>query len=132
MQIQPHFQIFSKQINDLHNGLYENTKKCLMYKCSLQQSENFIREKSDSVVRDIVDKIFNLRQLFNNANKSISLTINEVNQSVMKVKQTQAKTRKEIHECDRRVNDCERQIGYKLLGKPNYSFMQRLYSTTAK
>ncbi len=132
MQIQPHFQIFSKQINDLHNGLYENTKKCLIYKCSLQQSENLIREKANTVVKDLVDKIFNLRQLFNNANKSISMTINEVNQSVNKVKQIQAKTRKEINECDRRANDCEGQIGYKLLGKPNYSFMKRLYSTTAK
>ncbi len=132
MQIQPHFNIFSNQIEDLHNGIYENTKKCLIYKSSLQQSENLIREKADSVVKDLVDKIFNLRQLFNNANKSISMTINEVNQSVNKVKQIQAKTRKEINECDRRANDCEGQIGYKLLGKPNYSFMKRLYSTTAK
>ena len=45
MQIQPHFNIFSKQIDDLHNGLYENTKKCLIYKSSLQHSENLIREK---------------------------------------------------------------------------------------
>lgn len=132
MQIQPHFNIFSRQVDDLHNGIYENTKKCLIYKSSLQQSENFIREKSNSIVRDLVDKIFNLRQMFTNANRAITLSINEVNNNVIRVSQIQAKTKKEINDCDHRINDCEGQIGYKLLGKPNYSFMKRFCSTTAK
>ena len=132
MQIQPHFNIFSKQIDDLHNGLYENTKKCLIYKSSLQQSENLMREKANTIVKDLVDKIFNLRQMFLNANRTISMNINEVNNNVIKVTQIQAKTKKEIHDCDHRINDCESQIGYKLLGKPNYSFMKRFCSTTVK
>ena len=132
MQIQPHFGIFSRQVEDLHNGLYENTKKCLIYKSSLQQSENLIREKANSVVKDLVDKIFNLRQMFSNANRTISLTINDVNQNVIRVTQIQAKTKKEINDCDHRINDCEGQIGYKLLGKPNYSFMKRFCNTTTK
>ena len=132
MQIQPHFNIFSRQIDDLHNGIYENTKKCLIYKSSLQQSENLIREKANSIVKDLVDKIFNLRTMFTNANRAISLSINEVNNNVIRVSQIQAKTKKEIHDCDHRINDCEGQIGYKLLGKPNYSFMKRFCSTTAK
>ena len=132
MQIQPHFNIFSRQIDGLHNGIYENTKKCLIYKSSLQQSENLIREKSNSIVKDLVDKIFNLRTMFTNANRAISLSINEVNNNVIRVSQIQAKTKKEIHDCDHRINDCEGQIGYKLLGKPNYSFMKRFCSTTAK
>ena len=132
MQIQPHFNIFSQQVEDLHNSLYENTKKCLIYKSSLQQSENLIREQANSVVKDLVDKIFNLRQMFLNANRNISQTIKEVNQNVIKVTQIQARTRKEIHECDHRINNCEGQVGYKLLGKPNYSFMKRFCSTTTK
>ena len=132
MQIQPHFNIFSRQIDDLHNGIYENTKKCLIYKSSLQQSENLIREKANSIVKDLVDKIFNLRTMFTNANRAISLSINEVNNNVIRVSQIQARTKKEIHDCDHRINDCEGQIGYKLLGKPNYSFMKRFCSTTAK
>ena len=132
MQIQPHFNIFSKQVEDLHNGIYENTKKCLIYKSSLQDSENLIREKANSVVRDLVDKIFNLRQMFTNANKTISMTINEVNKNVIKVTEMQARTKKEINDCDHRINDCEGQIGYKLLGKPNYSFMKRMCQTTTK
>ena len=129
MQIQPHFNIFSQQVEDLHNGLYDNTKKCLIYKSSLQDSENLIRERANSVVRDLVDKIFNLRQMLNNSNKAITMTINEVNQNVIKVTEMQARTKKEINDCDHRINDCEGQIGYKLLGKPNYSFMKRLYQT---
>ena len=132
MQIQPHFGIFSRQIDDLHNGIYENTKKCLIYKSSLQHSENLIREKANSVVKDLVDKIFNLRQMFTNANRTISLTINDVNQNVIRVTNIQARNKKEINDCDHRINDCEGQIGYKLLGKPNYSFMKRFCSTTAK
>ena len=132
MQIQPHFGIFSRQIDDLHNGIYENTKKCLIYKSSLQQSENLIREKANSVVKDLVDKIFNLRQMFINANRTISLTINDVNQNVIRVSNIQARNKKEINDCDHRINDCEGQIGYKLLGKPNYSFMKRFCSTTTK
>ena len=132
MQIQPHFNIFSQQVEDLHNGLYENTKKCLIYKSSLQQSENLIREQANSVVKDLVDKIFNLRQMFLNANRNISQTIKEVNQNVIKVTQIQARTRKEIHDCDHRINNCEGQVGYKLLGKPNFSFMKRFCSTTTK
>ena len=58
MQIQPHFNIFSKQINDLRDGIYDNTKKCLMYKSSLQQSENLMREKANSIVKDMVEKTF--------------------------------------------------------------------------
>ena len=132
MQIQPHFGIFSRQIDDLHNGIYENTKKCLIYKSSLQHSENLIREKANSVVKDLVDKIFNLRQMFQNANRTISLTINDVNQNVIRVTNIQARNKKEINDCDHRINDCEGQIGYKLLGKPNYSFMKRFCNTTTK
>ena len=132
MQIQPHFNIFSQQVEDLHNGIYDNTKKCLIYKSSLQDSENLIREKANSVVRDLVDKIFNLRQMLTNSNKTITMTINEVNQNVIKVTQIQARTKKEINDCDHRINDCEGQIGYKLLGKPNYSFMKRMCQTATK
>ena len=132
MQIQPHFHIFSKQINDLHNGIYENSKKCLIYKSSLQQSENFIRDKSNTIVRDLVDKIFNLRQLFGEAGKNISNSINEVNDNVIKLTQIQAKTRQDMNECNRRIHCCENNIGYKLLGKPSYSFMKRAYNTTTK
>ena len=132
MQIQPHFSIFSNQVEDLHNGIYENTKKCLIYKCSLQQSENLIREKSNSLVKDLVDKIFNLRQMFLNANRAISMTISEVDHNVIKVSNIQAKTKKELRDCDHRINHCEGQIGYKLLGKPNFSFMKRFCNTTTK
>ena len=130
MQIQPHFNIFSKQINDLRDGIYDNTKKCLMYKCSLQQSENLMREKANSIVKDMVEKIFNLRQMFLKSNKEISNIIKESNNGVERLKNIQDISRQEIKECDFRINNCEGRIGYKLLGKPNYSFMKRVCNTT--
>ena len=57
----------------MNNSIYDNTKKYLIYKSSLQQSENLIREKANSVVKDLVDKIINLRQMFTNAKRTISL-----------------------------------------------------------
>lgn len=129
MQIQPHFNIFSRQMGELRDGIYENTKKCLIFKSSLQQSENLIREQSNIVVKDMIDKIFNLRKMFLNANKTISQTINEVNFNMNKLKVAQTKVKKDINDCDHRINACEKTIGYKLLGTPNYSFMRRYNST---
>ena len=34
--------------------------------------------------------------------------------------------KKEINLCENRINKCEGLIGYKLLGKPNYSFMKKI------
>lgn len=130
MQIQPHFNVFSKQIGDLRDGIYDNTKKCLMYKCSLQHSENFMREKANSIVKDMVEKIFNLRQMFLKSDKEISNIIKETDNNTIKLIHIQDKAKNEIKECDFRINNCERKIGYKLLGKPNYSFMKRVCQTT--
>ena len=47
-----------------------------------------------------------------------------------KLKNIQSKARKEIINCDRRISQCEDQIGYKLLGNPNYSFMKKNWNTT--
>ena len=132
MQIRPYFGIFSRQIDYFYNDIYENTKKCLIYKNPLHHSEKLIRENVNSAVKNLVDKIFNLRQLFTNANRTISLTINDVNQNVIRVINIQTRNKKEINDCDHRINDYEGQFGYKLLGKTNYSFMKRFCNTTKK
>ena len=51
---------------------------------------NFV---SEEYLKDF-DKIFNLRTMFTNANRAISLSINEVNNNVIRVSQIQAKTKK--------------------------------------
>lgn len=136
MQIQPHFNIFSKRIETLRDGIYDNTKKCLIYKSCLQHSENLMREKANSVVKDLVEKIFNLRQMFIKSDKDINSIISETNSSVINLRNLQDVNRQDINECGHRIHKCEGKIGYKLLGKPNYSFMkkacQTVYNDNAK
>lgn len=124
MQINPHFNIFNKQIDSLRDSIYDDTKRCLILKGSLQQSSNFLKEESNGLIKDIVEQIYNLRELFEKGNKGLNQTTNEVKESLKKLKDVQSKARKEIIECDKRINECENQIGYKLLGNPTYSFMK--------
>ena len=130
MQIQPHFNLFNKRINTLREGIYDNTKKCLMYKSSLQMSENLMRERANSIVRDFVEKLYNLKEMFINSNTDAESIINETRKGIMNLENVQKINKNEIKDCDYRLNRCERQIGYKLLGKPNYSFMKRVCNTT--
>ena len=130
MQIQPHFNLFNKRINTLREGIYDNTKKCLMYKSSLQMSENLMRERANSIVRDFVEKLYNLKELFMSSNTDADNIMNETRKGIINLENVQKINKNEIKDCDYRLNRCERQIGYKLLGKPNYSFMKRVCNTT--
>ena len=126
MQINPHFNIFTKQIDSLRESIYDDTKRCLILKGSLQQSSNFLREESNGLIKEIVEKIYNLRELFENGNKGLNQTTQDVQEGLKKLKDIQSKARKEIINCDKRISKCEDQIGYKLLGNPTYSFMKNL------
>ena len=124
MQINPHFNIFNKQIDSLRDSIYDDTKRCLILKGSLQQSSNFLKEESNGLIKDIVEQIYNLRELFEKGNKGLNQTVNEVQESLKKLKEVQSTARKQIIDCDKRITECENQIGYKLLGNPSYSFMK--------
>ena len=126
MQINPHFNIFNKQIDSLRESIYDDTKRCLILKGSLQESSNFLKQESSGLIKEIVEKIYNLRELFENGNKGLNQTTLEVQEGLKKLKDIQSKARKEIINCDRRISQCEDQIGYKLLGNPNYSFMKNI------
>ena len=126
MQINPHFNIFSKQIDSLRDSIYDDTKRCLILKGSLQQSSNFLKEESNNLIKDIVEQIYNLRELFKEGNKGLNQTTLEVQEGLKQLKNIQSKARKEIINCDKRISQCEDQIGYKLLGNPNYSFMKNI------
>ena len=124
MQINPHFNIFSKQIDSLRDSIYDDTKRCLILKGSLQQSSNYLKEESNNLIKDIVEQIYNLRELFEKGNKGLNQTTLEVQEGLKQLKSIQSKARKEIINCDKRISKCEDQIGYKLLGNPSYSFMK--------
>ena len=126
MQINPHFNIFDKQINSLRDSIYDDTKRCLILKGSLQQSANYLKEESNGLIKDIVEQIYNLRELFEKGNKGLNQTTLEVQEGLKELKNIQSKARKEIINCDKRISQCEDQIGYKLLGNPNYSFMKNI------
>ena len=132
MQINPHFNIFNKQIDSLRDSIYDDTKRCLILKGSLQESSNFLKKESNSLIKDIVEQIYNLRELFEKGNKGLNQTTNEVKEGLKKLKEVQSKARKEIIECDKRIGECENQIGYKLLGNPSYSFMKDKKIKTVK
>ena len=114
MQINPHFNIFDKQINSLRDSIYDDTKRCLILKGSLQQSANYLKEESNSLIKDIVEQIYNLRELFEKGNKGLNQTTLEVQEGLKELKNIQSKARKEIINCDKRISQCEDQIGYKL------------------
>lgn len=124
MQINPHFLIFHRQLHSLRDSIYDDTKRCLILKGSLQQSNNILKNESDGLIKDIVSKIYDLRELFEKGNIGLNQTAKEVQDGLDRLKETQAKARKEIIECDKRIDACENQIGYKLLGNPNYSFIK--------
>ena len=126
MQINPHFRIFHKQINSLRDSIYQDTKRCLLLKGSLQESSNLLEDESTDLIKDIVSKIYDLRDLLNKGSKGLKESDNEVNDGLLKLKEIQKKSRKEIIECEKRINVCESQIGYKLLGHPSYSFMKKI------
>ena len=132
MQINPHFNIFDKQIDSLRDSIYNDTKRCLILKGSLQQSSNFLKAESNGLIKDIVEQIYNLRELFEKGNTGLNQTTSEVKESLKKLKDVQSKARKEIIECDKRITECENQIGYKLLGNPSYSFMKDKKTKTMK
>ena len=78
IQINPHFNIFNKQIDSLRDSIYDNTKKCLILKGSLQESSNFLKEESNELIKDIVEQIYNLRELFEKVNGDLNQTTTEV------------------------------------------------------
>ena len=132
MQINPHFNIFNKQIDSLRDSIYDDTKRCLILKGSLQQSSNYLKEESNNLIKDIVEQIYNLRELFEKGNKGLNQTTLEVQDGLKKLKDIQSKARKEIINCDKRITKCEDQIGYKLLGNPSYSFMKNINDKNKK
>ena len=87
MQINPHFNIFSKQIDSLRDSIYDDTKRCLILKGSLQQSSNYLKEESNNLIKDIVEKIYNLRELFEKGNKGLNQTTLEVQEGLKKIQQ---------------------------------------------
>ena len=125
MQMNPHFYLLNRNIDTLRDTIYNETKKCLVLKGSLQQSENIIREESINVVKDVFEKIHMVRTMCKNEAKSISNLFTKVNAEFNKISKVQHEIKREIEICNYRINHCENDIGYRLLVKPHYSFLRK-------
>ena len=125
MRMNPHFYLLNKNIDTLRDIIYNETKKCLVLKGSLQQSENIIREESIHVVKDVFEKIHMVRTMCKNEAKSITNLFTKVNAEFNKISKTQHEIKKEIEICNYRINHCENDIGYRMLVKPHYSFLRK-------
>ena len=124
MEINPHYHILNNRINDIRNNIYNNTKETLILKGSIQNSKNHLRENSNRVIKNIIEKIWIVRKMCENESKNIQkIHKNCLNQFSNVVKENK-EIQDELNECEYMLNHCENEIGYKLLGNPCYSFMK--------
>ena len=123
MEINPHFGIIQKNINDLKDGIYNNTKKSLILKGSIQNSKNYIKQNSNRVYKSIVDKLYDIRQLFKKEMEKQKDSHLENMNLFSGVIEYNKKLKEELNQCEIMLNHCENQIGYKLLRNPCYSFL---------
>lgn len=123
MEINPHFGIIKKNINDLRDGIYNNAKKTLILKGCIQNSKNYIRQNSNKVYKSIVDKLYDIRKLFEKEMENQKNSHKENLGMFDSVIEYNKKIKEELNQCEIMLNHCENQIGYKLLRNPCYSFL---------
>jgi len=124
MQINPHFILFRKNLRNLSDEIYNNTKRCLILKSSLQNSENILKQESNDVIIDVVEKIYMLKTMCSEEAKKVHELYKEVNAQFNKIIDVNRRLKLEVEKCEYKINHCENEIGYKLLNNPAYSFMK--------
>ena len=129
MQINPHFILFRKNLRNLSDEIYNNTKRCLILKSSIQNSENILKQESNDVIIDVVEKIYMIKTMCAEEAKKVHELYKEVNAQFNKIIGVNRRLKLEVEKCEYKINHCENEIGYKLLNKPAYSFM-KTYATT--
>ena len=130
MQINPHFILFKNSLRNLSDEIYNNTKRCLVLKSSLQNSENLLKQESNDVIIDVVEKIYMLKTMCAEEAKKVHELYKEVNGQFIKLIDINRRLKFEVEKCEYKVNHCENEIGYKLLSKPAYSFMKTNATTS--
>ena len=124
MEINPHFNLLQRRISDIRDNIYNNTKNTLLLKGAIQNSKNYLRENSNRVVQNIIEKIWIVKKMCENESKKIKqLHKNAVNQFSIVVKANK-EIQDELNECEYMLSHCENEIGYKLLSNPCYSFLK--------
>ena len=124
MQINPHFNLFRKNLRNLSDEIYNNTKRCLILKSSIQNSANILKQESNDVIIDVVEKIYMIKTMCAEEAKKVHELYKEVNAQFNKIIDVNRRLKFEVEKCEYKINHCENEIGYKLLNNPAYSFMK--------
>lgn len=123
IQISQHFRLFDRQIGDLKESIFSNAKRCLKLKISLQENRNRLKDYSNKTIQNTVRKLYELRKIIKENKPEINLA-NKVNEEVRELLMVEKNIKSEMDDLEFRVNHLENEVGYKLLGKNNYSFMK--------
>ena len=129
MQINPHFILFRKNLRNLSDEIYNNTKRCLILKSSIQNSANILKQECNDVIIDVVEKIYMLKTMCADEAKKVHELYKEVNAQFNKIIDVNRRLKFEVEKCEYKINHCENEIGYKLLNNPAYSFMKKNATT---
>ena len=126
MQINPHINLLNNHINILRDGIYDNTKKVLTLKSSLLDSKNFIKKNSNSVIMDIVNKLYDFRKGMEKENVGVKEELIEVEKQFNLQLKLHKKLVHEVKNCENKINHLENIVGSHLLENPNYDFMKKI------
>lgn len=126
MQINPHINLLNNHINMLRDGIYDNTKKVLTLKSSLLDSRNFIKKNSNSVIMDLVNKLYDFRKAMANENVGVKEEMVEVEKQFNLQLKMHQKLVHEVKKCENKINHLENIVGSHLLENPNYNFMKKI------
>ena len=126
MQINPHINLLNNHINKLRDGIYDNTKKVLTLKSSLLDSKNFIKKNSNSVIMDIVNKLYDFRKGMEKENVGVKEELIEVEKQFNLQLKLHKKLVHEVKNCENKINHLENIVGSHLLENPNYDFMKKI------
>ena len=126
MQINPHINLLNNHINILRDGIYDNTKKVLTLKSSLLDSKNFIKKNSNSVIMDLVNKLYDFRKAMEKENSGVKEELIEVEKQFNLQLKLHKKLVHEVKNCEHKINHLENIVGSHLLENPNYDFMKKI------
>ena len=107
MQINPHLNLLNNHINMLRDGIYDNTKKVLTLKSSLLDSRNFIKKNSNSVIMDLVNKLYDFRKAMANENVGVKEEMVEVEKQFNLQLKMHQKLVHEVKKCENKINHLE-------------------------
>ena len=126
MQINPHINLLNNHINILRDGIYDNTKKVLTLKSSLLDSKHFIKKNSNSVIMDLVNKLYDFRKAMEKENVGVKEELIEVEKQFNLQLKLHKKLVHEVKNCEHKINHLENIVGSHLLENPNYDFMKKI------